>query len=821
VPFVNNGKDISINGNAVIKEGLCMKKAILHSQVLLLLFVVALFSVTGCSRDPSSVFPSSEDNMADQCNPDVLSSFHTSYLSPAIKAGGQSFILKRGWNMVKFPLLESKKFISATMTWQGQTKLIRDAVPDWTQAQIRYLKGRAWLLLSTASLTASFQPGGTYYIYSSKNGLNMSFNRPFITGISPSSGATGNVITISGINFGAAQGAGAVTFGGTSAGVVLPPENWSDTQITCTAPANGVVVVTANGQQSNNDKLYEEFIAFVTIPAGEFMMGQAGIAEPVHRVTLSSYEIGKYEVTNAQFAVFVNAANYHPAGECWQTAGGSSGYADENYPNHPVVPVSWDDAVAFCSYYGYRLPTEAEWEFAARGTDARTYPWGDTWNQDKCNNMNGPRLAPLMAILFGGQGGTLPVGIFDGNHSPALNGTSFYGCMDMAGNVWEWCSDWYGEYKPGIQCNPQGPETGNYRIMRGGSWDFTNIAVFPCADRSMREDPGFRGGMSGPGGGFRVVRLGPPLITDIFPSFWTAGNTVTLMGRDFGMLQGTSTVEFGGASATVTSWNNTSIVCTAPGTGPVVVKVRGRLSNEVPLNFMAFVTIPAGEFTMGFSSGEVNERPPHTVYLDAYRIGKYEVTNAQFEAFVTATGYDAGNWRNAGGSLANYSIDFPNNPVVCVSWIDAMAFCDYYGYRLPTEAEWEKAARGADERIYPWGNSWDANNCNNWNSPAIPQMANFDRGRGPSQVGFFPNDSSPYDLKDTAGNAWEWCSDWYGATYYASSPPANPPGPDSGSLRVVRSGSWGSGSSDFFRVVAREYNNSDGRGNRSGFRVAR
>ena len=222
------------------------------------------------------------------------------------------------------------------------------------------------------------------------------------------------------------------------------------------------------------------------------------------------------------------------------------------------------------------------------------------------------------------------------------------------------------------------------------------------------------------------------------------------------------------------------------------------------------VHVPAGNFTMG-STYSSDEQPVHIVYLDAFYIDKYEVTNAEFEAFINAGGYNTqafwstAGWsaRQSGGWTApqywqsgsyHSGPGWPGFPVVGVSWYEAEAYANFAGKRLPTEAEWEKAARGTDERTYPWGNSIDGSRAN-YNSSGDP----YD---GSTPVGFYDgrlypnppfqttNSPGPYGAYDQAGNVLEWVNDWYSATYYSVSPASNPPGPVSGSSRVLRGGSW-------------------------------
>jgi formylglycine-generating enzyme required for sulfatase activity len=217
------------------------------------------------------------------------------------------------------------------------------------------------------------------------------------------------------------------------------------------------------------------------------------------------------------------------------------------------------------------------------------------------------------------------------------------------------------------------------------------------------------------------------------------------------------------------------------------------------------VYVPAGEFIMGSDEGDSKEQPVHTVYLDAFYIDKTEVTNAQYRECVEAgacdTPEDTAYYDNA---------DYAQHPVVFVSWNDADAYCRWAGKQLPTEAEWEKAARGTDGRLWPWGNEWHAERCNS-----------AEGGKGnTTPVGAYPEGASPYGALDMAGNVWEWVADWRGEDYYSQSPDRNPRGPDSGHYRVLRGGSW-SYIAHFVRCANRGGAPPETRYNTFGFRCAR
>jgi formylglycine-generating enzyme required for sulfatase activity len=266
---------------------------------------------------------------------------------------------------------------------------------------------------------------------------------------------------------------------------------------------------------------------------------------------------------------------------------------------------------------------------------------------------------------------------------------------------------------------------------------------------------------------------------------------------------------------------------------------------------MVVVPVPAGRFLLGSSDDDRaardDEKPQVTVTLDGFWIDRTEVSFAQFQSFVAATDYQtdaergccSGSYRLPGGNVfspdpifvanANWLMPQgggapgaqPRQPVVQVSWNDAVAYCKWAGRRLPTEAEWEKAARGPGGFIYPWGNDFDGRRLNycDKNCTASWHGNTDDSFARTGTVGVFVTGASPYDVLDLAGNVREWVNDFYDFRGYVRVPTANPPGLESGLTRVLRGGSWIDGASRV-RAAARDFNVPDGRDNLSGFRCA-
>jgi len=212
----------------------------------------------------------------------------------------------------------------------------------------------------------------------------------------------------------------------------------------------------------------------------------------------------------------------------------------------------------------------------------------------------------------------------------------------------------------------------------------------------------------------------------------------------------------------------------------------------------AMVLVPAGEFLMGSDTWSGSEKPAHTVYLDNYYIDQFEVSNTAFAKFLNEIGNQiegvAGkaHWvEESDPDLRIHRIDgiwqpdegWENHPMNEVTWFGARAFCEWREARLPSEAEWEKAARGTDGRTYPWGEE----------TPTC-EMANFAGCFYISvPVDSYPEWVSPYGAYNMAGNVHEWTNDWYGEDYYANTPSENPTGPESGDYKIFRGGSWFNG----------------------------
>jgi sulfatase modifying factor 1 len=270
-------------------------------------------------------------------------------------------------------------------------------------------------------------------------------------------------------------------------------------------------VIASDGPASSGE--------MVLVPAGSFTMGGTiGDQAPVRNIYLDAYYVDKFEVTNAQYQQFIDAGGYNTrafwSADGWAWRSGSSISSPDrwgvdmlrsgpNWPGFPVSGVSYYEAEAYAAFVGKRLPTEAEWEKAARGSDARSYPWGSGIDGSRANYSGS---GDPYESLNGAQ--ETPVGFYDGrlNPSPVFQTTdspSPYGAYDVGGNLAEWVKDWYGLYETGQLTNPEGPISGIFRVFRGGSWARAKEAA-GCATRLTQSaevrmsDVGFRCARTGP-----------------------------------------------------------------------------------------------------------------------------------------------------------------------------------------------------------------------------------------------------------------------------------------------------------------------------------
>lgn len=209
---------------------------------------------------------------------------------------------------------------------------------------------------------------------------------------------------------------------------------------------------------------------------------------------------------------------------------------------------------------------------------------------------------------------------------------------------------------------------------------------------------------------------------------------------------------------------------------------RSKALDQASASDTPMVEIPAGEFAMGSDGGQAleDERPMHRVWVGSVSMDLHEVTTAQYAEFLAAT-HRLAPWQWNTVDLSQPS----DRPVIGVDWSDADAYCRWKGKRLPTEAEWEKSARGTDGRLYPWGNQVPRKDLANF---ALGARFSYSQVLMPVQS--YEQGKSPYGLYQMAGNVWEWVQDWYAANYYEVSPERNPQGPEEGQFKVLRGGSW-------------------------------
>jgi len=271
------------------------------------------------------------------------------------------------------------------------------------------------------------------------------------------------------------------------------------------------------------------------------------------------------------------------------------------------------------------------------------------------------------------------------------------------------------------------------------------------------------------------------------------------------LVNATATVETAAAPSTITPPSTgkpaSVLLLTATKPSPVVIETAKLTPFPSKVSEVEMVLIEAGEFLMGSSdtdtAAERDEKPQHEVFLNAFYIDRTEVTNAMYRQCVDA-GYCTPPEQVKSSTHAVYygNPDFDDYPVIYVSWSQAASYCGWRKARLPSEAQWEKAARGTDGRIYPWGAGIDCTRANYGG----PEGCRGDVAR----VGSFPDGASPYGLLEMSGNVWEWVNDWYLDIFYEDSPINNPKGPSAGERRILRGGAWITGEA-ILRTANRQY----------------
>lgn len=507
--------------------------------------------------------------------------------------------------------------------------------------------------------------------------------------------------------------------------VVLPSDTLAPTRPGSTSTEHPTVpaTFTVTTPALPVDFIDEHSVKMKLIPAGEFQMGSKSgndDEKPVHNVFLDAFYMDIYEVTNALYACCVEAGVCTEPSE-WKSFSRDSYYGSVTFDNYPVIWVNWDQAREFCDWRGARLPSEAEWEKAARGgLEGKQYPWGD--QEPDCSMAN-------YSAIAGCKGDTTKIGSYPPND---------FGLFDMSGNVFEWVWDWYSEdyYASSPSRNPRGLENGGNRVLRGGCWSL-DAGVARVAFRG--KDPT----------DFRNIDLG-------FRCARSLLHTTSLPSKP------TET-----ESPTLSNTSTTAAILQTDFTDEQGVKMK---------------LIPAGEFQIGSESGRSDEKPVHTIYLDAFYVDVYEVTNALYRECVHTTLCKPPTDTRSRTRISYYiNSSYNNYPVINVDWEQANTYCKWRDARLPTEAEWEKAARGLKTGSrYPWGD--DEPDCTRANLSGLWCVGDTDI------VGnYLAND---YGLYDMIGNVAEWTLDWYSDAYYSDSPYKNPAGPSSGYHIIKRGGGW-------------------------------
>jgi formylglycine-generating enzyme required for sulfatase activity len=493
-------------------------------------------------------------------------------------------------------------------------------------------------------------------------------------------------------------------------------------------------------------------MAFKLIMPGTFTMGSPPDElgrrgdETQHEITLTHpFYMQITEVTQGQWEALMgtNPAYFSSCGnDC------------------PVELVSWEDAQNFISTLNefgegtYRLPTEAEWEYTARSGSTTAFANGDISVTD-CNYDDS--LDTMAWYCYNSESTTHPVAQKDSN---------LWGLYDMHGNVWEWVQDRYGTYLSSPLIDPSGPDSGSYRVNRGCCWADDADFCRSAARWYWEPDVPF------PYTGLRLVREAENCTDFDIDGFFSEGDCGTQIDCD---------------DSDADIYPNAPEKCDGKDNQCQGDNGYGSVDEEC-WTIQSMALIPAGCFEMGNASssslGYSNELPVHNVCITSdFYVDVHEVTNAEYSACVSAgecTAPESSTSLMKASYYGNPAYD--DYPVIYVNWYQANDYCNWADKRLPTEAEWEYAARGGLSGMpYPWGNYGSTTKANYWYAD------------GP-----WDNDTSPvesyaangYGLYDVSGNVWEWVHDRYQSNYYSVSPTNNPPGPASGTDRVLRGGGW-------------------------------
>jgi formylglycine-generating enzyme required for sulfatase activity len=575
------------------------------------------------------------------------------------------------------------------------------------------------------------------------------------------------------------------------------------------------------------------------IPAGTFMMGspedesERRANEHQHKVTISkSFYMQTTEVTQGQWQALMGTEPWKSEQNGKKGSVFSSTKHVKEGVNYPASFISWDEAVLYCKKLSekegktYRLPTEAEWEYACRAGTKTTWGFGDdalleqyAWYYGNADN-HGAKYA----------------------HQAGLKKSNGFGLHDMHGNVNEWCHDYYGEnyYEQSPENDPSGPAQGPFRVLRGGSWlNFTrdsrsasrlgsrayrgyNVGFRLVRELDSTEKAAAAAAALAKGDWKQALALDPDnsqglrlkaiAITAAITAAIAKGDWETVLVLDATNSDGlrlkavaiTAAIAKGDwktvLALDVTNSDGLRLQAAAE---KAAILAGNPITNTLG---MTLNNIPAGTFMMGFIEAQHKVTISKTFYMQTT-----EVTQGQWKALMGTAPWKGEHYVKEGDYY----------PATYVSWDDAVAYCKKLSakegktYRLPTEAEWEYACRAGTQTTWSFGN--DANVLGDY---AWYAKNSFRGGpRCALQVGL--KKSNAFGLYDMHGNVNEWCHDYYGEDYYKQSSAQDPTGPVTGSSRVLRGGSYWAKDSRLTRSACRYRKVVGGRDNSVGFRLVR